>query len=438
MTQCVATDILRDDMRDARARTLELVQGLDADQRIGPKLPTVNPLQWEIGHVAWFHEYFILRRVYGRDKLLADGDTIYDSIAIAHDTRWDLPLLGFQDTLDYMAAVQDALLERLEGGAASVRDSYLYRFTTFHEDMHTEAYTYTRQILGYPEPVLALASSDPEDHAAGPLSGDADIPGGALMLGSPKDAPFVFDNEKWAHPVTVAPFRMARAPVTNAEFAEFVDAGGYRTGEFWDRDGWRWRHENAAAHPVYWRPDGHGKWGLRRFDQMIDLPPHQPVIHVNWFEASAWCRWAGRRLPSEAEWEFAATGGGGPDKRAYPWGDAAPDPDRVNLDGRALGCIDVAARAAGDSRHGCRQMIGNVWEWTQGTFEPFPGFSPDDYKEYSTTLFGATKVLRGGAWPTRSRMVNSTYRNYFGPDRRDVLAGFRTCAMRETAYPTQA
>ena len=429
MTQPVATEILRDNMRDARARTLELVAGLDAEQLIGPKLATVNPLQWEIGHVAWFYEYFILRRIYGRDGLLADGDTIYDSIAIAHDTRWDLPLLGIADTLAYMAAVQDALLERLEDGMAGVQDSYLYQFTTFHEDMHTEAYTYTRQCLGYREPVFALASSDPEDGSAGPLPGDAAIPGGTFMFGNPKDAPFVFDNEKWAHPVTIAPFRMARAPVTNAEFAEFVDAGGYRTAEFCDDEGWRWRCSAGAAHPVYWLRDGPANWGMRRFDQTIDLPPHQPVIHVNWYESSAWCRWAGRRLPSEAEWEFAATGGGAAQKRACPWGDDAPGPGRANLDGRALGCIDVAARAAGDSRHGCRQMIGNVWEWTQSTFEPFAGFAPDDYKEYSTTLFGVTKVLRGGAWPTRGRMVDSTYRNYFVPDRRDVLAGFRTCAI---------
>jgi len=170
----------RDIIRDARARTLELVEGLDADQLIGPKLPTVNPLQWEIGHVAWFYEYFILRRIYGRDKILADGDTIYDSIAITHETRWDLPLLSLNDTLDYMAAAQDAVLERLEGDTASVQDSYLYQFTAFHEDMHTEAYTYTRQALGYPEPGFALASSDPEDHTAGALPGDADIPGGKI------------------------------------------------------------------------------------------------------------------------------------------------------------------------------------------------------------------------------------------------------------------
>ncbi|MEX2616424.1 MAG: selenoneine synthase SenA [Alphaproteobacteria bacterium] len=428
MTHPVTTTRLQEHMRDARSRTIELLQGLCDEQFIGPLLPTVNPLQWEIGHVAWFHEYFILRRKYGHAPLLARGDALYDSIAIAHETRWDLPLYSMAETLDYMERVQDALLDRLGGGMASEQDSYLYQFTTFHEDMHTEAYTWSRQALAYPTPVFANAETLAEDDAAGPLPGDAAIPGGTLMLGNPPDAPFVFDNEKWAHPVTVAPFRMARAPVTNAEFAGFVDAGGYDRQEFWDADGWRWRQQENATHPVYWVPDGPGKWGVRCFDRIIPLPPHQPVIHVCWHEAQAWCRWANRRLPTEAEWEFAATAGSD-GKRAYPWGDDAPDIDRANLDGRALGCVDVGARAAGDSLHGIRQMIGNVWEWTGTTFGPFPGFAPDDYREYSEPLFGDTKVLRGGAWTTRGRMIDSTYRNYFGPDRRDVFAGFRTCAV---------
>ena len=172
---------------------------------------------------------------------------------------------------------------------------------------------------------------------------------------------------------------------------------------------------------------------MRQFDRVVDLAPHRAVIHVNWHEASAYCRWAGRRLPSEAEWEFAATTNGATAnglavKRRYPWGKDEPDGLHANLDGFALETVDVGAYAAGDNPWGCRQLIGNVWEWTADTFGPFPGFSPDDYKEYSEPLFGTTKVLRGGAWTTRARMISSQYRNYFGTARRDVFAGFRTCA----------
>jgi iron(II)-dependent oxidoreductase len=154
------------------------------------------------------------------------------------------------------------------------------------------------------------------------------------------------------------------------------------------------------------------------------------MIHVNWHEAEAYCRWAGRRLPTEAEWEVAATLGEGSGKRHFPWGSGAPGPDRASLDGYRLGCVDAAALPAGDSASGCRQLIGNVWEWTASPFEPYPGFSPDPYREYSEPWFGTRKVLRGGAWPTRGRMLRATYRNYYTPDRRDVWAGFRTCSCR--------
>ena len=434
MTARVNAEQLAEMMRSARQRTLELIDGLTQAQLMGPRLPTVNPMLWEIGHVAWFHEYFILRREYGLPTMLERGDQLYDSIAIAHDRRWDLPLYSLADMRDYMARVLDSLLARLGKGEASERDSFLYQFTTFHEDMHDEAFTWARQTLAYPAPNFAPdRPRGARKGAQGPLVGDADIPGGTFPLGAPTEAPFLFDNEKWAHLVTVAPFRMARAPVTNAAFAEFVEDGGYAERNLWSAEGWAWREAAQATHPVYWQPDGSGGWRVRRFDRWEALPPHQPVTHVNWYEANAWCRWAGRRLPTEAEWEFAAAMRPGRDgrlaKTRYPWGDAALMPDRANLDGFALGCADVADFAAGDSAWGCRQMLGNIWEWTADTFGPFPGFAPDDYKEYSEPLFGQTRVLRGGAWMTRSRMVTSTYRNYFGPERRDIFAGFRTCTL---------
>ena len=431
-------------MADAHKRTLELGAGLDEEQLMGPKLPIVNPLRWEIGHVAWFHEKFILRDLYGRAPLLANGDAIYDSIAIHHDRRWDLPLLSMRETLNYAGNVLEDCLSLLPDGMASEAQSYIYQFSTYHEDMHTEAYTWSRQTLAYPKPVFDSVLM-PADANAGAWPGDAVIPGGAFFSGASEKTPFVFDNEKWAHAVAVEPFHMAKAPVTNAEFMNFVNAGGYRRREFWSDEGWSWRARTNAEHPVYWLADERGGWRLRRFDGIEDLPLYQPVIHVNWHEANAYCRWAGRRLPTEVEWEAAALGEPTGDcsklimtLRAYPWGGRPPEAQHANLDGRALGCVDVAALPAGDSAFACRQMLGNVWEWTSTTFAPFPGFSPDAYKEYSEPLFYDTKVLKGGAWATRSRMVTGRYRNFFPPDRRDVMAGFRTCALHQASPPCRA
>jgi iron(II)-dependent oxidoreductase len=297
--------------------------------------------------------------------------------------------------------------------------------------MHAEAFLYTRQTLGYPRPPLP-AEQPP---AAGPMTGDVSVPGGTILLGADTTAPFVFDNEKEAHPVTLRPFAIARAAVTQADFAAFVDDGGYRHRAFWSEEGWSWREKAAAGAPIYWERGAGGRWRRRDFDRWIDLEPHRPVLHVNWYEAEAYCRWARRRLPAEAEWEAAAAdeGQGGtalsPRKRLFPWGSPPPSPSTANLDATVPGCRDVGDLPGGDSPWGCRQMIGNVWEWTASDFLPYPGFTPDPYKEYSAPWFGDHKVLRGGCWATRARLLRSTWRNFYRPDRRDVWAGFRTCAL---------
>ena len=184
----------------------------------------------------------------------------------------------------------------------------------------------------------------------------------------------------------------------------------------------------GAEHPLFWQRDG-GRSFERRFDLLMPLPPWHPVVHVNWYEAEAFCRWAERRLPTEAEWEMAATLEPATGrKRRFPWGDAPPTPERANLDYRAAGTIDVRALPAGDSPAGCRQMIGNVWEWVADTFEPYPGFVCDPYKEYSEPHFGGKNVLKGGGWTTRSRLIRATWRNFFKRHRRNIFAGFRTAA----------
>lgn len=431
----VAMDLstLEENLLDARRRTLERVADLDAAQLLGPRLAIVNPPLWELGHVGWFEERWVLRHAASQPPLRADGDALYDSAQVPHDLRWDLPLPSRGDTLAYLAAVRERVLETVRRAGDDPARWYFVLLATFHEDMHGEAFAYTRQTLGYGS---AGGVASPPEGGGGPLVGDVGVPGGRFLLGATREEPFVFDNEKWASPVEVRPFAIARAPVTQAEFAAFVDHGGYSRESLWSDAGWRWRSAADATHPVYWKRD-RGPWLRRDFGRWVPLEPHRPVLHVNWFEAEAYCTWARRRLPTEAEWEVAAAGEPGPDgrlasrKRRFPWGDDAPTSERANLDGRLDGCADVGALAAGDSAFGCRQMIGNVWEWTATTFAPYPGFVIDPYREYSAPWFGTHKVLRGGCWQTRARLLRNTWRNFYTPDRRDVWAGFRTCARHD-------
>ncbi|GAA2755504.1 selenoneine synthase SenA [Actinopolymorpha rutila] len=424
-------------VRDASSRLAELVADLSDEQLIGPKIPTINPLIWEIGHITWFMETFVLRRALAEPPIFDHADAIWDSGTIPHDTRWSLVLPSRKETLAYIDEVAERVADRLGRPESTAQLRYITRYAVHHHDMHTEALTYTRQTLGYPAPTLPGAAVPGEVPDApgedGPLAGDAPIPGGRFLLGADRDEEFVHDNEKWVHPVDLAPFALARAAVPQAEYAAFVDDGGYRRREVWGDDGWAWRRGADADTPVYWRHGANG-WERRDFDRWVPLEPHRPVSHVSWYEAEAYCRWAGRRLPTEAEWEAAAigqpdgSGGLSPRKRRLPWGAGAPEAEHANLDWRHLGTADVGAYPAGDSAFGCRQMVGNVWEWTASTFEPYPNFEQDPYRDNSWPWFGSRKVLRGGAWATRSRFIRGTLRNYFTPDRRDVLAGFRTAA----------
>jgi iron(II)-dependent oxidoreductase len=427
----VTTDLLAGWLLDSRHRSLELVEDLDDEQWLGPRLSIVNPLLWELGHLAWFAERWVLRRQ-GQESIRPEADALYDSTAVLHDTRWDLRLPSRRETLAYLAGVQERVLTRLDRPLGT-EDVYFYLLSIFHEDMHGEAFAYTRQTLAYPAPRLARTLANGHAPERGKLAGDVFIPGGRFLLGALPGEPFVFDNEKWAHPVDVRPFHMARAAVTQGEFAAFVEAGGYQRRDCWSEAGWAWRESAGAGIPVCWEREGTG-WLRRDFDRWVNLEPDRPVLHVNWYEADAYCRWAGRRLPTEAEWELAAAASPDPacglsaTTRRFPWGDEAPRPERANLDGTGGSCVDVGACSTGESAWGCRQLLGNVWEWTASDFLPYPGFVADPYRDYSQPWFRTHKVLRGGCWLTRSRLLRNTYRNFYRPDRRDVWAGFRTCA----------
>jgi iron(II)-dependent oxidoreductase len=424
-------------LRNARKRELELFSDLTDEQLVGPPMPNIEPPLWELGHVGWFQERWILRQLDGAEPLRPEADQLYDSFNIDNAHRWDLRFPSRSETLDYLATVLDRCIARLEGREASDEDVYFYHLAIFHEDMHGETLTHIRQTLGYAAPTLSKSGA-PETPAA-PEPGfelhDVEIPGGRYWLGRTADFPFIFDNEKWAHPVAVGRYRISTTPVTNDEFQLFVEDGGYQQRELWSDEGWEWRRNAQAEHPVYWqREDDHWLW--RRFDALGPLEPFQPVTHVNWYEANAYCAWSGRRLPTEAEWELAASSkpiaagrGISERKRPYPWGDELPSPERANLDSAAMGCLDVRALPAGDSAFGCRQMIGNVWEWTADTFDAYPGFELGPYDTYSAPSFGQQKVLRGGCWATRSRLIRNTFRNFYTPDRNNIFAGFRTCAL---------
>ena len=349
---------LERDLLDARARALRVTSDLDGERLLGPKLAIVNPPLWEIGHVAWFQERWCLRlRADGSlaDSILPGADALYDSAAVAHDTRWSLPLLDLKATRAYGEQVLGCVRGRLEREPESEALQYFVRLATFHEDMHAEAFHYTRQTLGYGEPFPALGFSPSEGE-------EVEFEGGAFLLGASPSNSFVFDNEKWAHEVHVAPFRISASPVSNAQFLAFVEAGG--------------------AVPRYWKKQD-GGWLQRRFDRWLPLAPDEPVRHVSWNEAQAYCAWAKRRLPTEAEWECASA------KLAY----------------------------------------GRVWEWTESAFQPYPGFVIDPYKEYSEPWFGTHKVLRGGSFATPERLMRPTFRNFYTPERGDVFCGFRTCVL---------
>jgi iron(II)-dependent oxidoreductase len=399
---------------DARRRTIELYADLTDRDLAVPYMRIINPPIWELGHVAWFQEHWVLRHALGHEPIHPEGDALWNTALIPHAERWTTKLPSHGATLAYVELVRERVVAALSRGLDPTL-RYFALLSVFHEDMHGEAFAYTRQTRGWSAPIVSHGPADAAEHATGPLPGDVRIPAGRYRVGAERDsAAFVFDNEKWAHDVDLAAFSIARAPVTQAEYLTFVDDGGYERRELWSDAGWAWRTQGVQF-PRYWQRDDDGRWARLTFGRWVHLESqwYRPMIHVSAYEAEAWCRWAGRRLPTEAEWEVAAQGASVEGNLGLEIGDT----------------VDVAAFGAFDSLWGCRQMFGNVWEWTATTFEPYPGFERDPYKEYSEPWFGDHRVLRGGCFVTQSRLLRRTWRNFYTPDRQDVWAGFRTCSL---------
>jgi ergothioneine biosynthesis protein EgtB len=386
-------------LRDARHYTLALFDavagaGYDDPARV-PRLSILNPPLWELGHTAWFAEWFILREATGSHpgeahghSLLARGDDWFDSNTVPHRARWTLDLPGAGALKTYCREVEDRILDRLAREPDDDTALYPYRLTLAHEDMHGEALLYTMQTLGVTPPAPPAPPAS-HAHAHAPMrevqAGEIAFDGGSFVRGGEQARGFVFDNERQAAPCEVAPFAIDAGLVSNAAYLEFVRGGGYQRAQYWSEAGRAWLMAQERSAPRYWLREG-GDWHVLRFGRRMALDPAEPVRHVSLHEAEAYCSWAGRRLPSEAEWEYAASSR----QPGFAW--------------------------------------GALWEWTTSAFLPYPGFEADRYREYSKPWFGSHQVLRGASFATPARFRSPHFRNFYTPERDDMFAGFRTCA----------
>jgi len=415
------------ELERTRARTALLTEAVDEDDLVRQHSPLMSPLVWDLAHVGNQEELWLVRDVGGREPVRRDIDELYDAFRHARSDRPALPLLGPAEARSYVATVRTKVLDLLDSapltGRPLVTDGFAFGMIIQHEQQHDETMLATHQLRAGP-PVLPAV---PPPAAAVPVPGEVLVPGGTFTMGTSTEA-WALDNERPAHRVDVAPFFIDAAPVTNARYATFIDDGGYDDPRWWTGEGWRHRVEAGLTAPAHWHRDGAG-WWYTRFGRTGPIGPDEPVVHVCFHEAQAYARWAGRRLPTEAEWEKAARWDPATGRsRRYPWGDDDPTPGRANLGQRHLGPAPVGAYPAGASPLGVHQLIGDVWEWTDTDFSGYPGFVAFPYREYSEVFFGPHyKVLRGGSFGTDAAACRGTFRNWDYPIRRQIFSGFR-CA----------
>ncbi len=426
-------DAVVEGLKEARERTRFLLSSVSVEDIMSQHDPIMSPLIWDFGHIGNYEELWLLKKAHGKNLSERGLYDIYDASLHPREERPSLNLLDLESANRYLDAVREAVLETLRGADFDgddplLKDGFVYNMIIQHEAQHNETMLQTLQLMkggGYkPEAQeVELPTGGAAEEKMVP------IPGGPFVMGTEERA-WALDNERGAHVVDLPDFLIDQTPVTNSAFARFVEDGGYERPEFWDPVGLEYIKQEGISTPKHWcKDESHNSWWTQRFGADESLNPNAPVMHVSWYEADAYARWAGKRLPTEAEWEKAASWD--PEtysKRLYPWGDDAPTQELANLDQLAFRSADVGAYPAGASAYGVLGMIGDVWEWTSSDFYAYPGFEAFPYKEYSEIFFGPEyKVLRGGSWATRPAAMRNTFRNWDFPIRRQLFCGFR-CA----------
>ncbi|MFP3986574.1 ergothioneine biosynthesis protein EgtB [Streptomyces sp. E11-3] len=419
----------------ARDRTDLLTSCVEDDQLTAQHSPLMSPLVWDLAHIGNQEEQWLLRAVAGREPMRPEIDSIYDAFEHPRAERPTLPLLPPAEARQYASEVRGRVLDLLERtpleGSGLLDAGFAFGMIAQHEQQHDETMLITHQLRRGP---AALTAPDPAPAPSGPpLPGEVLVPGGPFTMGTSAE-PWSLDNERPAHQREVAPYWIDTTPVTCAAYLEFMADGGYAQERWWDPAGWALIQRQSIEAPLFWHREG-GQWLRRRFGVTEPVPLNEPVLHVSWYEADAYARWAGRRLPTEAEWEKAARHDpvSGRSLR-YPWGDTDPTPERANLGQRHLRPAPAGSYPAGASPLGVRQLIGDVWEWTSSDFLPYPGFAAFPYREYSEVFFGPDhKVLRGGSFAVDAVACRGTFRNWDYPVRRQIFSGFRTARDADPA-----
>ncbi|MEV6655149.1 ergothioneine biosynthesis protein EgtB [Streptomyces sp. NPDC051219] len=415
-------------LRTARERTGALTECVEEPDLTAQHSPLMSPLVWDLAHIGNQEELWLLRAVGGREPMHPEIDPLYDAFEHPRAERPSLPLLAPAEARGYAREVRSRVLDLLEHapmeGGQLLDAGFVFGMVAQHEQQHDETMLITHQ-LRRGDAVLSAPEPPAPERAAVPAS-EVLVPGGQFTMGTSTE-PWALDNERPAHHRFVPSFFIDTLPVTNGAYQHFVADGGYEEPRWWAPQGWEQIRKHHLTAPLFWRREN-GQWLRRRFGVVEPVPANEPVMHVSWYEADAYARWAGRRLPSEAEWEKAARHDPATGRSMrYPWGDGDPTPERANLGQRHLRPAGAGSYPAGESPLGVRQLIGDVWEWTSSDFMPYPGFAVFPYREYSEVFFGsAHKVLRGGSFAVDPVACRGTFRNWDLPVRRQIFSGFRT------------